>query len=224
MRTIKIVLGYDGTEFVGWQRQASGRSVQGVLEDALSRIEGQSVAVVGAGRTDAGVHALGQVASVRLTSGIRELSLQHALNATLPADVRAGVAGLQVVHCLLMGSPPLPHRGVESNVASFVVRPTITSQSAAANQVTVGVSPMVRAGQRVALLMNEWAAIPPPTTQAYRFDAKPPTSDTNTLQFAISGVKGGGTTYILRVQVDGAESPVDLDPGSINFGPTVTIT
>ena len=65
MRTLKLTLAYDGTRFVGWQRQAEGDSVQGLLEDALARFEGAPVTVHGAGRTDAGVHALGQVASVQ---------------------------------------------------------------------------------------------------------------------------------------------------------------
>jgi tRNA pseudouridine38-40 synthase len=86
--TFKLTLAYDGTDFVGWQRQASGRSVQALLEEALSPIEGASVAVIGAGRTDAGVHALGQVASVSLTRTIGARELRRALNATLPPDVR----------------------------------------------------------------------------------------------------------------------------------------
>ena len=64
MRTLKLTLAYDGTRFVGWQRQAEGESIQGLLEDALARFEGAPVTVHGAGRTDAGVHARGQVASV----------------------------------------------------------------------------------------------------------------------------------------------------------------
>ncbi|HSK11205.1 MAG TPA: tRNA pseudouridine(38-40) synthase TruA [Vicinamibacterales bacterium] len=87
-RTLKIVVAYDGTRFVGWQRQAEGVSIQGLLEDALGRIEGGPVAVVGSGRTDAGVHALGQVASTRLTHGIDAPDLLRALNAILPSDVR----------------------------------------------------------------------------------------------------------------------------------------
>ena len=63
-RTFKLTLAYDGTDFVGWQRQASGVSIQGLLEDALSELDGRAVTVTGAGRTDAGVHARGQVASV----------------------------------------------------------------------------------------------------------------------------------------------------------------
>ncbi len=88
MRTIKLLLAYDGTDYVGWQRQARGRSIQGELERALAEIEGRPVAVVGAGRTDAGVHALGQVASVQLVGRIETSVLVRALNAKLPPDIR----------------------------------------------------------------------------------------------------------------------------------------
>lgn len=88
MRTIKLVLQYDGTGFVGWQRQESGESIQGVLEAALSRIEGRHVTVHGAGRTDAGVHATGQVASVRIESPLDDATLGRAINANLPDAVR----------------------------------------------------------------------------------------------------------------------------------------
>jgi tRNA pseudouridine38-40 synthase len=88
MRTLKLTLSYDGTRFVGWQRQNEGSSVQGLLEDALARFEGGPVSVQGAGRTDAGVHALGQVASVRVTCRHDTTTLQRALNAQLPDDIR----------------------------------------------------------------------------------------------------------------------------------------
>lgn len=88
MRTLKLTLAYDGTRFVGWQRQAHGESIQGLLEDALARFEGSPVMVHGAGRTDAGVHALGQVASVRVTCSHDVATLTRALNAQLPEDVR----------------------------------------------------------------------------------------------------------------------------------------
>jgi tRNA pseudouridine38-40 synthase len=88
MRTLKLTVAYDGTRFVGWQRQAEGESIQGVLEEALARFEGKPVTVHGAGRTDAGVHALGQVASVQLSCGHDVETLTRALNAQLPADVR----------------------------------------------------------------------------------------------------------------------------------------
>jgi tRNA pseudouridine38-40 synthase len=88
LRTIKLTVAYDGTGFGGWQRQANARSVQAEIEDALAPIEGAAVTVAGAGRTDSGVHALGQVASFRLTNPIETQDLQQALNATLAQDVR----------------------------------------------------------------------------------------------------------------------------------------
>ena len=92
MLTLRLTLQYDGTEYVGWQRQANGVSIQGMLEDALRPIEGGPVAVHGAGRTDAGVHALGQVASVTLSAKIDAVTLARALNAVLPHDVRVASA------------------------------------------------------------------------------------------------------------------------------------
>jgi tRNA pseudouridine38-40 synthase len=88
MRTIKLTLAYDGTGYVGWQRQASGESIQGLLENALSTIDGRAVTVHGAGRTDAGVHATGQVASARIACAHDEATLVRALNANLPPAVR----------------------------------------------------------------------------------------------------------------------------------------
>jgi tRNA pseudouridine38-40 synthase len=88
MRTLKLTIAYDGTRFVGWQRQGAGDSVQGLLEDALARFEGAAVTLHGAGRTDAGVHALGQVASVRLTCRHDPATLARGLNAQLPDDIR----------------------------------------------------------------------------------------------------------------------------------------
>jgi tRNA pseudouridine38-40 synthase len=92
---LKLTLEYDGTDFVGWQVQPSGRSVQEELEKGIARLCGEAVRVTGAGRTDAGVHARGQVASLRVP---RELPLRAwtaGLNALLPEDVasiRAEVA------------------------------------------------------------------------------------------------------------------------------------
>ena len=88
MRTLKLTIAYDGTRFVGWQRQAEGESIQGLLETALARFEGAPVVVHGAGRTDAGVHALGQVASLRVTCAHDVATLTRALNAQLPEDIR----------------------------------------------------------------------------------------------------------------------------------------
>jgi tRNA pseudouridine38-40 synthase len=88
MRNLRLTVQYDGTGYVGWQRQRAAPSVQALLEDALSRIEGAAVVLHGAGRTDAGVHALGQVANVWLTVPIAPARLVRALNAVLPRDIR----------------------------------------------------------------------------------------------------------------------------------------
>ena len=87
-RTLKLTIQYDGTNYVGWQRQAQGISIQGLLEEALFPFEGEALSVHGAGRTDAGVHALGQVASVRTHTEHSCATLQRALNSVLPVDVR----------------------------------------------------------------------------------------------------------------------------------------
>jgi tRNA pseudouridine38-40 synthase len=88
MRTVKLTIAYDGTEFVGWQRQENGVSVQGLIEAALSAIEGAPVNLHGAGRTDSGAHAVGQVASARLAASIADAQLMRALNAHLPDAIR----------------------------------------------------------------------------------------------------------------------------------------
>jgi len=88
MPTFKITLAYDGTDFVGWQRQAAGVSIQGLLEDALRELDGRDVTVMGAGRTDAGVHALGQVAAFAIERPLAADAIVRALNARLPHTVR----------------------------------------------------------------------------------------------------------------------------------------
>ncbi len=87
-QTFKLTIAYDGTDFIGWQRQASGVSIQGLLEDALGELDGRPVTVIGAGRTDAGVHARGQVAAARLEREIDAATVVRAVNIRLPPSVR----------------------------------------------------------------------------------------------------------------------------------------
>lgn len=87
-RTALLTIAYDGTGLVGWQRQPSGVSVQGAVEDALAPIEGRRVAVAGAGRTDAGVHAIAQRASCEIAHPMPPEVLCRALNARLPPQIR----------------------------------------------------------------------------------------------------------------------------------------
>ena len=92
MNTFKICVAYDGTDFVGWQRQAAGTSIQGLIEGALRLLDGRDVTVTGAGRTDAGVHALAQAASFALQREIDPGVLVRALNARLPETIRVASA------------------------------------------------------------------------------------------------------------------------------------
>ena len=156
---------------------------------------------------------------------------QQQISLVVPAELQAGARGLQVVQKLLMGSPPpgTLHRGFESNVATFVLRPRITlpvikttvpdpQGGAPLPALQVNVDVPVGKDQRVALLLN---SVPGPTPAAYGFLAAPRTVDSSSITIAIPGVAPG--QYLIRIQIDGAESPLDLDPASVNFGPTVTL-
>lgn len=87
-RTFKLTLAYDGSDFHGWQIQPDRPTIQGTLAEVIGRITGENVLPQGSGRTDAGVHALAQVASVKLASPIPCKGLQNALNNSLPCAVR----------------------------------------------------------------------------------------------------------------------------------------
>jgi len=86
-RNIKLVLEYDGTAYHGWQRQRGQATIQAQVEDVLRMVSGERVSLIGAGRTDAGVHALGQVANFRTRSRLTAADFQRALNGLLPADI-----------------------------------------------------------------------------------------------------------------------------------------
>src|SRR5262245_6379768 len=165
----------------------------------------------------------------------------------LPAALQAGVQGAQVIHRRLMGSPPAPHRGVESNLAAFVLRPQIAApinltntqtatDGARSAEVNLTLAPPVGATQRVVLLLNEFQPAPasPPdgaVARAYAFIAPPrislqspppslPPPQSN-ITVPISGVQPGA--YLARVQVDGAESPLGVNVMGQFDSPQVTI-
>ena len=83
MYNYKIIVEYDGTNFVGWQQQVNGKSIQAVLQDALFKLSGEKVTIFGAGRTDAGVHAYGQVASFTINKKIETDVIRDGLNQHL---------------------------------------------------------------------------------------------------------------------------------------------
>lgn len=88
-RNIALVLSYDGTDFAGWQVQKGERTVQGAVEEALADLHGEPVKLIGAGRTDSGVHAAGQVGNFRTSmDSVPAERFRDALNARLPPDIR----------------------------------------------------------------------------------------------------------------------------------------
>jgi len=88
MRRMRFEVAYDGTDFHGWQVQPGLATVQGVLEDVIGAIEGRPVKVAGSGRTDAGVHALAQVAAVSIENPIPAENFRRAVNRLLPQTIR----------------------------------------------------------------------------------------------------------------------------------------
>lgn len=151
-----------------------------------------------------------------------EISLQLAL---LPADeLRAGLQTLQVVQRPTMGSPAIPHRGVESNVVAFLLRPTITDVQIAnlrgsgddprSAQLTVSVEPPIGPTQRVVFVLNERSGLLP---MGYTFEVPTRAVDQSELLVPIHAVKPG--EYLVRIRVDDAESllTVDSDPDSPTF-------
>jgi len=87
MRNIKLIIEYDGSNYQGWQVQPKGMTVQAMIEENLAVITGESVHLIGSGRTDAGVHAFGQVANFKTKSHLDVHSIQKALNSLLPRDI-----------------------------------------------------------------------------------------------------------------------------------------
>ncbi len=149
----------------------------------------------------------------------------------LPTSLRAGVQAVQVMQRWLLGTPPTPHRGVESNVAAFVLHPTVSASAGPRNSngnvtITLTINPPVGKKQRVALLLDETPAPAnrPPRSFALtlpaRADAPPPNDTDTTLTITTAAVPAG--TYLVRVQVDGAESPLSVSGGGYS-GPTVNI-
>jgi tRNA pseudouridine38-40 synthase len=88
MKTYKLVIAYDGTDYYGWQRQPDKETIQGIIEKALERINNKKINLIGSGRTDAGVHAQGQVAHFKARISLSENDLFRALNSIIPDDIR----------------------------------------------------------------------------------------------------------------------------------------
>src|SRR5574344_229558 len=87
MRNLKLTIQYDGTKYCGWQKQPNSPGIQGTIEYAIYEITKEKANITGSGRTDAGVHALGQVANFKTNSTIPADRIPDALNAKLPKDI-----------------------------------------------------------------------------------------------------------------------------------------
>jgi len=223
---------------------------QPAIEQVASQ-EGADLPIVsGSILTITGRQLRGEVTRVRV-GGIEATPAPEQITDTeislpLPSGLQAGVQGVQVIHQMLMGKPPTPHHGVESNVVAFVLCPTITTPTVAnttshtvtdaannevtlfAADVTVNVSPGVGEKQRVVLLLNEFDPPKDRPAHSYSFKAPPRDEGASLIEAHISDVVPGD--YLVRVQVDGAESPLtpDTEPSSSTFNqyiePKVTIS
>jgi hypothetical protein len=153
----------------------------------------------------------------------------------VPATARAGVQALQVVHPMNIGDPPIPHPGMESNVAAFVLRPTISATVANVTgsgtqprsaDVTVTFAPDVGQLQRVVLFMTRLQVPPGQPPGAFTFEAPPRDAPSDperaaSITFPVRGLPAGA--YLVRVQVDGAESLPTTNASGVFTDPQVTL-
>ena len=158
------------------------------------------------------------------------------ISFTLPAGLQAGIVGVQVSHPLNIGTPPALHQGIESNVAAFILQPQITKTGPNYNiqvlpaagpnprRLRITFSPLVAADQRVSVLLNERNAPSTRSAFSFSFDApkRPPASPPAAqLTIPIPGVSAG--SYLVRVRVDGAESPLDYVDPTGYVAPSITL-
>ena len=147
---------------------------------------------------------------------------RSGLDSALFSDepLRAGVQGIQVVHPRMMGMPEEEHLGFESNAKPFVLHPTVTPGAVTSTEMTLTFSPSVGKTQRVFALLNQLGS-GSTSPRAYTLKAPPnngitedDVTETDSIVFSLDGVQSG--VYLLRVQVDGAESPLERDPDPNN--------
>lgn len=159
------------------------------------------------------------------------------ISLKLPEAARAGIQGVQVKHYLSMGTPPQPHRGFESNVAAFVLQPQVRkgngdyllevlpAGSEQPRRLRIKLDPAVGPTQRAEVHLNELNAPSSRPARSYNFEAikrAPASAPTNQLDFPLTGVENGD--YLVRVRVDGAESPLDFAANQGYASPKVTLS
>ncbi|MEP6635824.1 MAG: Pvc16 family protein, partial [Acidobacteriota bacterium] len=204
-------------------------------------LAGQNLVIAGHGLS--GDQVLVNIGGIEKTPAAADI-VDTQIIVAIPPEVPAGVQGVQVIHRRLMGTPLAPHRGLESNLAAFVLRPTIVPASVSfapdggrpviSGSVTLTVNPPIGIQQRVVLLLNELLPLSSPPvevkTDSYsfvappRFVLSPPTSPPGPIQTITIPIKGvKAATYVVRLQVDGAESMLSTDVNGQFNSPKVTI-
>jgi hypothetical protein len=193
---------------------------QPVIEQVMSS-EGADMPIVAdstlviRGKKLRGDITLVRVNGIEVTPAPTDIS-DRQITIPLPIDLQAGVQGLQVIHQMLMGTLPVPHKGVESNLVAFVLHPAITKVTISnlkgtgsaprSADLTIEINPTIGKNQRVVLLLNE---ISGGDAASYTFVDESRNTDTSTIIIPVSGVKAAD--YIVRVQVDGAQSQLITD-------------
>ena len=225
---------------------------QPVIEQVLSKINANAPALANqpilhdhhlvlAGRQLRGEETRVLVGDVEVTPAAADVS-ESQISFQLPTGLLAGVKGVQVVHYRPMGTPETPHQGVASEVASFVLRPHVDAPpnvvsgpakdpALRAGTVELAVSPVVGRDQRAVLLLNQINPPPGEAPASYSFDRRspyqlimpplvpPPTTGTVLVNF--DNVKPG--RYLVRLRVDGADSPLETDASNKYSDPFVDI-
>ena len=183
---------------------------------------------------------LGEMEIIPAPQNITDTEIKFKIEGVpLTNDLRAGIQGVQVVHEIQMGTPPTDRPGLESNVSPFVLHPTITpsvsnvdsttsnSHTLYSADITVIFNPLVGRTQRVIMMLNEFNPPDDRPARSYSFHASSRDHDVNSIVIHVTDIEAG--EYLVRVQVDGAQSPliVDNNPVSPTFGqyssPAVTI-
>ncbi|MEH2357630.1 DUF4255 domain-containing protein [Nostoc sp.] len=200
------------------------------IEQVIAPAKTEQMIVAGTTLVIRGKRLRGEITRVRFGNTETLLVPQEVketqISLLVPPDLYASIQGVQVVH-LTMGNVGQTNHLVESNVAAFVLHPTITAfvaqvensgENLRAAEITVKFQPKVGKAQRVVLLLNEVSGENP---VAYSFLSAPPTQDTDAIAIPVKNVKPG--TYIVRARVDGAESPLQKNQFGEYDSPQVTI-
>lgn len=169
-----------------------------------------------------------QFSPLRSSLSDTRITIDMASEAPVSGSLRAGIQAVQVIHRLMMGTPEFEHEGIESNVVAIMLRPRIRESGGVYDiqvsaiqtdadgnnfrTVTIRLLPDVGRRQRVVLLMNEYGVDTDP--ESYRYPAEPRSTDTDTVSFVISPDITG--EFLFRVQVDGAQSPLEMDENELS--------